>query len=184
MVGIHYALGYMADLLWAGWFLPDYSSELFVYSGCTAGPFKYCVRGPTVYRCLRIYCISDADLLRARWLHCGPTVYRCFFADLLRIWCGPVDSCGPMHCLYIYIYSVSLRIYCGSAAGPLILAGPLFIGVSLRIYCRSVAGPLFIYSVYLRINCGSAVDDPQKTLINSGPARINGPQQIRSRSAK
>ena len=43
-------------------------------------------------------CGSAADLLRARWF--------------LRA-----------HCLY----SVSLRIYCGSAAGPLLLASPLFI---------------------------------------------------------
>ena len=96
--------------------------------------------------------------------------------DLLRICCGPVDSCGPMFIYNVslriysgsaagplilaaplFIYSVSLRICCGSAAGLLILAGPLFAGVSLRIYCGPVdsCGPHCLYIVFL---CGSTAD--------------------------
>ena len=77
---------------------------------------------------------------------CGPTVYMCFFADLLRIYCGPVDSCGST----ISLTADSLQIYCGSTAGPLHLAGPLFICVSLQIYCGSTAGLLILADPLLR----------------------------------
>ena len=80
---------------------------------------------PTVYIYILCRCGSAADLLRARWF--------------LRA-----------HCLY---NTVSLRIYCGSAAGPLILAGPLFIyTVSLRICC----GPVD--------SCGPAADSQRNTI--------------------
>ena len=81
---------------------------------------------------------------------CGPIVYRCFFADLLRICCG--STAGSL------FIGVSLRICCGSTAGS------LFIGVSLRIYCGSTAGPLFI-GVSLRIYCRST----------AGPLHLAGP---------
>ena len=66
-----------ADLLRASWFLQAYSSEVFVYSGCTVGPLHVAC-GPTVCRCffadlLRICWWSAADLLRGRWflrVHC------------------------------------------------------------------------------------------------------------------
>ena len=94
------------------------------------------------------------------------------------------------HCLYIVFLCGStadlLRIYCGSAAGLLILAGPLFIySVSMRIYCGSVAD-------LLRICCGP-VDScwptvyrcffANKQLQTVGPQESTGPQQIRCRSA-
>ena len=75
----------------------------------------------------------------------GPDKMRCG-ADLR---CGSEYSdkmrSGPKpNILNISILCKALRIYCGSTAGPLILAGPLFIGVSLRIYCGSAAGPLIL----------------------------------------
>ena len=91
----------------------------------------------------------------------------------LRIYCGsaagPLTLAGPL-----FIYTVSLRIYCGSAAGPLILAGPLFIIV---FRCGSAANLLrdrwflrahCLYSVSLRICCGSA----------AGPLILAGPPFI------
>ena len=136
-----------------------------------------------LWKALRIYCGSAAGpLILAGPLH----VYiYCFFADLLRICCGPVDCCGPTVYIYCFIADLQLRICCGpvdscgptvyivfrcgSAAAPLILSGPLFIySVSLRIYCGSavspliLAGPLFMYTVSLRIYCGSAAG-PQES---------------------
>ena len=101
--------------------------SLRIYCGSTASPLI--LRAHCLF--IAFLCGSTADLLRS---YCGPTIYRCF----LRIY--TVDLLWARwllraHCLY----SVSLRIYCGSAAGPLIIAGPLFIGVSLRIYCGSAA---------------------------------------------
>ena len=111
--------------------------------------------------------------------------------NVLYIYCGPVDSCGPTAWRYLYTADVlrartvayiacgpTVRIACfccGSGAGPLIFAGPLFIyTVSLRICCGSaagpfiLAGPLFIYTVSLRICCGSAAGP----LILAGPLFI------------
>ena len=145
------------------------------------GPIDSC--GPTVY----IYCFF-VDLLRiccGPVDSCGPTVYNIFS---LRICCGPVDSCGPTvyivfpcgsaadllrarwflraHCLYILFL-------CGSAAGPSILAGPLFIIFFVADLLRICCGPVdscrptnYIYCFFadlLWICCGP-VDSCEPTV--------------------
>ena len=91
----------------------------------------------------------------------GPDKMRCG-ADLR---CGSEYSdkmrSGPKpKILNIRILCKALRIYCGSTAGPLILAGPLFISASLQIYCIIYCG-LTVHRCFfadlLRIYCGPTV---------------------------
>ena len=63
---------------------------------------------------------------------------------------------GPLHLAGPLFIGVSSQIYCEFTAGMLHLTGPLFIGVSLRIYCGPVA-PCG-HTVNSVLFCGSIVD--------------------------
>ena len=90
---------------------------LQIYCGSTAGsrPVDSC--GSTVTftgDSLRIYCGSTVGSLHlAGLLFIG--IWLRIYRYILRIYCGPVDSCGST----VTLTADSLRIYCGSTAGPL-----------------------------------------------------------------
>ena len=99
------------------------------------------------------HCGSAADLLRARGFLRKPTVYRCFFADLLRIYCGRARGFLQAHCLYNVFADLLRRARSRSAVDP-------------------QRNTIWLYKQWARKNQRASSWSAKKHLpLNSGPAR-------------